>query len=101
MAQPEKQRQPIPDFASRDEEAAFWDTHDITDYLDEFAVVDRRTVTVADNLSTGITVRLTPDLLRQLRRTARKKGVRPSTLARMWIVEHLHENEGEVAEKTL
>ena len=25
----------IPDFASREEEAAFWDTHDFTDYLDE------------------------------------------------------------------
>ena len=91
MAQQEEQRNRIPDFASREEEAAFWDTHDITDYLDEFEVVNRRDVTAAENLSTGITVRLTPDLLQQLRRAARQQGVGPSTLARMWIVEHLRE----------
>jgi hypothetical protein len=28
-------RSPIPDFAGIEEEAAFWDTHDFTDYLDE------------------------------------------------------------------
>lgn len=100
MAQQEQQRSRIPDFASREEEAAFWDTHDITDYLDEFEVVDRRDVTAEENLSTGITVRLTPDMLRQLRRTARQRGVGPSTLARMWIVEHLRETGANTTQRT-
>ena len=26
---------PIPEFATREEEAEFWDTHDFTDYWDE------------------------------------------------------------------
>lgn len=82
----------IPAFASREEEAEFWDTHDITEYLDEFQVVDRRDVIVDENLSTGITVRLTPDMLRRLRRTAKERGIGPSTLARIWIVERLREN---------
>jgi hypothetical protein len=100
MAQQERQESRIPDFASHEEEAAFWDTHDITDYLDEFKVVDRRDVLVEDNLSTGITVRLTPALLRQLRTRAKRKGVGPSTLARMWILEHLRETEGNERQRT-
>ena len=99
MARPQPQRNRIPDFASREEEAAFWDTHDITDYLDEFQVVDRRDVAVEENLSTGITVRLTPDMLYKLRRTAKQRGIGPSTLARMWIVERLHDTDGDTAQR--
>ena len=32
----------IPDFRSPEEEAAFWDTHDVTDYLDELRPVQVR-----------------------------------------------------------
>lgn len=32
----------IPDFASRDEEAAWWDSHDLADYQDEFKTVEAR-----------------------------------------------------------
>jgi predicted DNA binding CopG/RHH family protein len=100
MTQPEPKKSRIPEFASREEEAEWFDTHDLGDYLDEFEVVDSRDVRVASNLSTGITVRLTPALLRQLRRTARAKGIGPSTLARMWIVEHLRESEGNERPRT-
>jgi predicted glycoside hydrolase/deacetylase ChbG (UPF0249 family) len=76
----------IPDFGSREEEAAWWDTHDITDYLDELKPV---TVRFAKNLSQGITIRLDPTTLAQLRTVAHEKGIGPTTLARMWIVENL------------
>ena len=90
----------IPEFASREEEAAWFDTHDMGDYLDEFEVVDASQVRVDPNLSAGITVRLTPELLRQLRRTAKAKGIGPSTLARMWILEHLRETAEGSPQKT-
>ena len=35
-----KRKEPIPEFKSREEEATFWDTHDIADYWDNFAPVD-------------------------------------------------------------
>jgi predicted DNA binding CopG/RHH family protein len=79
----------IPDFASRAEEAAFWDTHDITDYLDELKPARVR---FAKNLSEGITIRLDPQTLAELRSLAHRKGVGPTTLARMWILEHLRGN---------
>ncbi len=76
----------IPDFKSRDEMARFWDTHDASDYWDQLKSVNVR---VAKNLSEGITIRLDPTTLTELRSKAHKKGVGPTTLARMWILENL------------
>lgn len=92
MTNQTKEQNRVPDFASREEMAEWFDTHDAGDYLDEFKLIDRKQVRVAKNLSTNITVRLSPDLLDQLRRKADQKGVGPSTLARMWIIEQLRGN---------
>ena len=81
-----KQRTRIPTFTSREEEAEFWDTHDTADYESEF---ERTNVRFAKNLSQGITVRFTAETLETLRATAQKKGIGPTTLARMWILERL------------
>ena len=81
-----KPKEPIPEFKSRQEEAEFWDTHDLADYWDEFKPVKAR---FARNLSEGITIRFDPETLAKLREQARKKGMGPTTLARMWILEHL------------
>ena len=43
----------------------------------------------AKNLSQGITVRFTAETLETLRATAHKKGIGPTTLTRMWILERL------------
>lgn len=86
-----KPKEPIPKFKSRDEEAEFWDTHDLADYWDEFKPVE---VHFAKNLSEGITIRLNPQTLAELRTRAHEKGVGPTTLARMWIIEHLRELQG-------
>lgn len=80
----------IPRFKTRAAEAKFWDTHDITDYLDELAPVRVR---VARNLSQGITIRFDPETLERLRKSARRKGLGPTTLARMWILERLAEDD--------
>ena len=78
----------IPDFASREEEAEFWDTHDITDFLDELRPVK---VTVSKNLSQGLTVRLNADDREALARLAEEQGIGPSTLARIWIKKQLRD----------
>ena len=79
----------IPQFASRQEEADWWDTHDLADYQDEFKTV--RAV-FAKNLSQGLTIRLDPETLNELRTQAHRKGVGPTTLARMWILERLRQS---------
>jgi predicted DNA binding CopG/RHH family protein len=78
----------IPEFANREEEAAFWDNHDMSDYWDELKPVKLK---VAKNLSKGITIRFDPETLRALRQQAHEKGIGPTTLARMWILERLRD----------
>lgn len=78
----------IPEFRNIEEEAEFWDTHDTTDYENEFKPINVR---FAKNLSEGITIRLDPETLKVLRARAHERGIGPSTLARMWILERLRE----------
>ena len=79
-------KKPIPDFKNRQEMAEWFDTHDLADYQDEFKTVQVR---FAKNLSAGLNIRLDPESLEQLRTVAHEKGIGPTTLARMWIKEHL------------
>lgn len=76
----------IPEFKSREEEAKFWDSHDTTEFEDEFKPVRAR---FAKNLTEGITIRLDSETLGALRNLAHEKGVGPTTLVRMWLIERL------------
>ncbi len=78
----------IPDFASREEEAAFWDTHDFTDFTEESTPVQ---VTIGQELAQRLTLRLDQEDRQALAKRARAKGVGPSTLARMWLKERLRQ----------
>ncbi|HXS15407.1 MAG TPA: CopG family antitoxin [Candidatus Saccharimonadales bacterium] len=76
----------IPTFDNREDEAKFWETHSIADLSDELKPVKVR---FAKNLSQGITIRFDQPTLHKLREIASNKGLGPTTLARMWILEHL------------
>ena len=98
MTQIKKQNKSrIPKFKSIEDEANFWDTHDTTDFEDEFKPVR---VSFAKNLSQGITIRLDPKTLSTLRSHANEKGLGPTTLARMWILEHLKKQVGNIRKTT-
>jgi predicted DNA binding CopG/RHH family protein len=84
------QHEPIPHFESVEEEAAFWETHDIADYWEEAKPVKVR---FAKNLSEGLHIRLDPESLKELRTLAHEKGIGPTTLVRMWVMEHLREDQ--------
>lgn len=79
-------RSRIPEFTTREAEAEFWDTHDFTEFKDELKPVRVR---FAKNLSQGLTIRLDSPTLEKLRREATAKGLGPTQLARMWILERL------------
>ena len=76
----------IPEFASIEEKAAFWDTHSTSDYEDEFKPVRVR---FAKKLSEGLTIRLDPDTLEKVRAEAHERGIGATTLIRMWVLEHV------------
>lgn len=81
-----KAKEPIPDFKTRQEMADFWDTHDIADYWNE---LEPTKIKVSKNLTSTLNIRFDPKSLAKLRSEARKKGVGPTTLARMWLLEKI------------
>lgn len=74
----------IPEFKSRQEMAEWFDAHDMTEY--DFKPIRVR---FSKELSEPLNIRLDPDSMQELRTVAHKKGVGPTTLARIWIKEHL------------
>jgi len=78
----------IPKFKSIAEEAEFWDTHSITDFEDE--TEDVEIVFELDKpREETLVLRVQKEVKEKLKITARKKGLNPSTLARMWLMEKL------------
>lgn len=80
-----KKMKTIPKFKNREEEAQFWDTHDLTDYVD----FSSATVGSVLNLEKGVTVRFKTEDLAKLRKDADRKGVGVTTLIRMLALEYL------------
>ena len=78
----------IPAFANVEEEAAFWDTHDFTDFAEESTPVQ---VTVGQELAERLTLRLDRADREKLIKHAREKGIGPTTLARIWLKERLRQ----------
>ena len=78
----------IPTFKTVEEEAAFWDTHDLTEFEDDLEVVTDVTFVKAKP-KRALTVRLDEETMNALTKEAHEKGIGPSTLARMVILEHL------------
>jgi hypothetical protein len=76
----------ISSFASVEEEAAFRDGHDFTDFAAESSPVK---VTVGQDLAERLRLRLDHADRQELARRAKAKGIGPSTLARMWLKERL------------
>ena len=54
-------------------------------------------VRFAKNLSEGLTVRLDPETMRELRERAKRQGIGPTTLIRMWVMERLQAEAGQPA----
>jgi len=78
----------LPQFASEQEKAEFWATHDSTEYLDDTEPVD---VTFVDARppKKQISLRLDADVIAELKAVARSKGIGYQTLIRMWVMERL------------
>ena len=87
MTDKQKVIDPIPEeFASYEEAAEFWDTHDTTDYLDSF-----ETVEVQSELKTRrYEVEIDADLMPALSKQAHNRGVKVSRLVSEMLREKVH-----------
>ena len=78
----------LPKFASVQEEALFWDTHNSTEFLDDTESADVAFVD-ARPAKKLITLRLDPGAIKRLKEIAQRKGLGYQTLMRMWVMERL------------
>ena len=77
----------VPKFKSLKEEREFWETHDSTDYHDDFKIT--KNVVFVRPKKEVISLRLEPKFIRRLRELANKEGLPPTTCARMLIVKSI------------
>ena len=79
----------VPKFKNLKEEREFWDTHNSTDYLDDFEVA--KDVVFVRPKKEVMSLRLDPNIVKRLRELADKEGLPPTTYARMLIVKGIRE----------
>ena len=78
----------IPAFRSQEEEAAWFDSHDISEYWDELTPVEVD-FQLEKPKEENIVVRVQKPIKERLEKIARRKGLNISSLTRMWIMEKL------------
>ena len=83
-------RQRLPNTDSIAELAEFWDSHDLTDFEKDLEEAAEPVFVRAKG--TSLSIDLQPTEAQHLRRIARSKGVKETTVLRQWIVERLHES---------
>lgn len=86
MVAKEERKSRIPEFASYEEEARFWDEHDLTEFEDEFEPVE-----IEFDLPLGhiISMRLESDEFHRLVAVAKSRDANFVSLAREWVLEAL------------
>ena len=76
----------IPKFKSLEEERRFWDTHSITDYIDDLKPASVKFVRPQKKL---VSIRLDVDQIETLKKIATQKRLGYLTLIRYWINQHI------------
>jgi len=82
----------LPDTDSVEEMAAFWDHHDLTDFADDLQAVSEPVFVRAKG--TSLRIELQPAEAQHLKKIARSKGVKETTVLRQWILERLYGSSG-------
>ena len=78
------------DTDSVEELASFWDRHDLTDFERDLEEVIEPVFVRAKGVSVRIELR--PAEAQHLKKIARSKGVRETTVLRRWVLERLNES---------
>ncbi|MBL7073534.1 MAG: hypothetical protein ISS33_07215 [Candidatus Omnitrophica bacterium] len=77
----------IPKIKEDAEIAAFWDTHDLIDYLEDTESADN--VVFEREKKETVSIRLENKQIKELKRIAHKVGLGYTSLVRSWIIEKL------------
>jgi hypothetical protein len=80
---------PIKPFKTLEEEANFWDTHDVSLFVKNPKIPLSRLPLLEKEKKATMTLRLQKSTKKKLEAIARSKGINSSTLTRIWINERL------------
>jgi len=81
-----KQIKRIPRFKNEDEERKFWDTHDVTDYLDQLEPI-KLDLSELRPSTKPVTIRLPESLLTALKKLAHQRDVPYQSLMKIFLAE--------------
>jgi len=81
-----------PKFKKLKDEREFWDSHDSTDFLDDFTLT--KDVVFVRPKKEVISLRLEPKIIKKLRDLAYQEGLPPTTYARMLIIKGMRAQVG-------
>ena len=81
--------QKLPKTDSIEELASFWDAHDLTDFEEELEEIAEPAF--IRTKGTSLSIDLKPAEAQHLKKIARSKGVKETTVLRRWILERLRE----------
>jgi predicted DNA binding CopG/RHH family protein len=81
-----------PKFKNLKDERKFWDSHDSTDFLDDFTLT--KDVVFVRPKKEVISLRLEPNVIKKLREMADKEGLPQTAYARMLIIKGLRAQTG-------
>jgi hypothetical protein len=79
----------IPVFASIEEEAAFWDSHSVTEFEDELEDVSGQTFFVVRRPDEGIRLLFDDETIAALTERARAENTDAALLVRQWVRDRL------------
>jgi len=83
-----KKNKTIPKFKNEEEERKFWQTHDLTDYLDYFQPV-KFDLSELKPSSKVVTIRLPESLLAALKNIAHKRDIPYQSLMKIFLAERV------------
>lgn len=85
---------PIRPFKSLEEEANFWDTHDVSRIFKNPKISLSELLSLEPKKEVVMTLRVQKVVKDKIDKAAKTRGINPATLSRMWLVERLTKEEG-------
>ena len=80
---------PIPPFKTLDEEANFWDTHDTSPLMRGEKIPLEKLELIEKEKKEVLVIRIQKSIKKKIEEIAKAKGINPTTLSRMWLIEKL------------
>lgn len=82
---------PVKPFKTIEEEAHFWDTHDVSELIKNPKKPLSALPKLEKEKDESITIRVQKSIKKEIETIAHQKGINSSTLSRMWIIEKIRE----------